>query len=424
MKPETLFHQLLGLNNCWQIDQVEYSDHHFTFKISETEHLFQKECCCKDGESVKLYDHVETRSWRHLNVFSKECLIECALPRVRCTKCGRVYRITPPWEGKGKHFSKEFEAFALTLCREMPVSKAAEILGETDNRLWRMLKKDVSEAHENLKMNSVGCVGVDEMSIRKGHNYLTVFADLEKRRVIFATKGRDSSVWDRFATVLERHEGDRNAIHHVSMDMSTAYQKGVRENCRNAVVVFDKFHIIAHANKALDEICRSERMHGSLQARKQLRKTRWLWRKNPENLTEKQRDRMEKIDHEMLYTSQAYQMKLSLQNIYKLPFKSQASRRIDSWCNHVRKKAKKAPKSLLMPMIKISEMIQRHKEGILAHWDGKITNAFMEGLNSVFSATKRKARGYRNPENLITMLYFVAGKLDIKMAMYTTETCH
>ena len=188
--------------------------------------------------------------------------------------------------------------------------------------------------------------------------------------------------------------------------------------------MFDKFHIIAHVNKALDEICRSERMCGDLQARKQLRKTRWLWRKNPENLTEKQRDRMEKTDHEMLYTSQAYQMKLSLQNIYRLPFKSQASRRIDSWCNHVHKKAKKAPKSLLMPMIKISEMIQRHKEGILAYWDGKITNAFMEGLNSVFSATKRKARGYRNPEYLITMLYFVAGKLNIKMAMYTTETCH
>ena len=115
-----------------------------------------------------------------------ECVLQCALPRGKCLDCRHVYRVQPPWEGKGKHFSKEFEAFALTLCREMPVKRASDILGESDQSLWRMLKAYVSEAHEQLEMSKVTCVGVDEMSIRKGHCYASVFADLKARRVLYA----------------------------------------------------------------------------------------------------------------------------------------------------------------------------------------------------------------------------------------------
>ena len=86
------------------------------------------------------------------------------------------------------HFTKEFEAFALLLLREMPVSQVAQIVGETDTRLWRMLFRQVDAACAEADFSNVCCVGVDEMSVRKGHEYVSVFADLVRKRVLFSTE--------------------------------------------------------------------------------------------------------------------------------------------------------------------------------------------------------------------------------------------
>ena len=96
----------------------------------------------------------------------------CALPRGRRGDDGKVYRVTPPWEGRSKHLTQEFEAFAVTLMREMPVKRAAQILGESDTRMWRMLFAHVKAAHARLSFDTVVWVGADEMNRRKGHNYL------------------------------------------------------------------------------------------------------------------------------------------------------------------------------------------------------------------------------------------------------------
>ena len=202
------------------------------------------------------------------------------------------------------------------------------------------------------------------------------------------------------------------------MDMSRAYQKGVRENCRHAQITFDKFHVIAKANEAVDEVCRNERRRGTNEASAQLKQTRWLWRKNPQNLTDEQQQHMDTLDQEMLQTAQAYQMKLQLQNLYQSPYRSWAKRGLQAWCRRAQKMAQTSWRGLLKPIGKLANMIEKHLEGILAHWESHVTNAYMEALNSVFSATKRKARGYRTTENLIPMLYFVAGKLNIPSAMY------
>jgi transposase len=416
MKPETMFGEMLGLGRNWRVTQTRYeaSSNLFVISVEETPQLWEGERCPRDGaQPVVCHDHVELRRWRHLNVFNKECVIECALPRGRCSLCGHTYRVTPPWEGLSKHFSKEFEAFALTLAREMPVKKAAEILGEHDTRIWRMVQAHVATAHQRQDWSAVTTVGVDELSARRGHRYVTVFADLDRARVLYATPGKDATTWNRFAAEMPRHDGHPHALTHVSMDMSPAYQKGVRENCRNAQVVFDKFHLIAHANQAVDEVRQAETRRGEPAARDQLRGSLWLWRKNPENLTPQQKVRMDRIDHTLLHTSKAYQCRLVLQEIYRLPYRSQARRRLARWCRWLHRAAAKAPHLLLRPMAKLAAMVERHFEGILAHWDNRHTNAFMEGLNSVFSAVKRKARGYRTTQNLICMLYFTAGKLNL-----------
>ena len=189
--PEELFHQLLGLGESWRVIRTDYESDKNTFVIcvEETPKLWDEETA-KWGQRVTCYDHVEPMSWRHLNVFNKECVIVTALPRGKRENDGVIYRVTPPWEGRGKHFTKEFEAFALTLMREMPVKKAGEILGETDQRMWRVLHAHVEAARAQADWSEVVAVGADEMNRRKGHNYVTVFADLEGKRVLFGVEGQ------------------------------------------------------------------------------------------------------------------------------------------------------------------------------------------------------------------------------------------
>ncbi len=392
----------------------------FLLKVEETSGLWPAESL-RAGGPVNCYDHVEPMRWRHLNVFNCECVIECRLPRGKRAD-GTVYRVTPPWEGKNKHFTKEFEAFALALMREMPVNRAGEILGERDGRMWSMVHRHVEAARATVSMADVRAVGVDEMSRRKGHHYVSVFADMEKRKVLFATEGKDAETWQGFREDLEVHGGKAASIEEVSMDMSPAYIKGVREQCPQASVVFDKFHVVFNANEAVNRVRKLERKKGTDQNRQQLEGTLWLFRKNPENWNDHDWERYDRIDLESLRTGQAYSMRLTLQNIYeKATSKIAARRRFKIWITWIRKAASRAKDGLLMPMCRLADMVERHLDGIVAYWDRRTTNAYMEALSSVFSAVKRKARGYRTSFYLINMLYFVAGKLPIPMASYSAQ---
>lgn len=416
MTPEKLFHELLGLGMNWEVTECEYDRVGGVVKLAvkETEHFWAAERSPEAGAMVSCYDHTEEMTWRHLDVFEHQCEIRCRLPRARCSKTGKVYRVRPPWEGLSRHFTKGFEAMALLLMREMPMAAVARKLKEHDTRLWRMLKAHVAAAHPQADWSEVCCVGCDEMSVRKGHRYVSVFCDLIGKRVLLAVPGKDKSVWEEFTRALEEHNGHPRAISEVSIDMSPAYIAGVKENCGERTrIVFDKFHVLAHVNEAVDEVRRAEMRLGGSQCREALKETRWIWRKNPDNHTEKQQHKRQRLESLNLITAKAYQMRLTLQDIYFLPSESQAKRKLRAWCRWVHRFAAKHPSLLFKPMRKCAQMIERHLQGILAHWRHRTTNAFMEGLMSVFSATKRKARGYRSTSNLITMLYFVSGNLRI-----------
>lgn len=415
MIPEKVFHQILALGENWQVTAVDYAQKELkvSIRVTETSMLWAAESCPQCGShSVGGYDHAPERRWRHLNVCQLESEIVCALPRGQCRDCHKVYTVRAPWEGRSPRCTQEFEAFALTLAREMPVKKAAQILGETDQRLWRIIFAHVDAAWERLSWEEVIWVGADEMNRRKGHNYLTVFADLVARRVLFAVEGKDASVWKSFVDELVKHNGHPKAITQVAIDMSPAYQKGVEENLGNAAVVFDKFHLVSHVVEAVDKVRRLE-THSCPEARNQLSRSQWLWRKNPENWTDKEGLRWKNLEDKPLLTGLAYTMRLTLQEIYQCGSVTRARKRFVDWCAWVRDMAAVMGETLLTPMVEVAGTVERHLEGILGHWKDGLTTGFLEGLNSLFSATKRKARGYRSSEYQITMLYFVAGKLQL-----------
>ncbi|HEU4345300.1 MAG TPA: ISL3 family transposase [Candidatus Binatia bacterium] len=415
MIPEKAFERLLGLDECWEVTAAEYESEpveRFVLIIGETEKLWPKlvcpdpKCTCT---KVVCHDHAPVREWRHLDAFGKRTVLLCEPPRARCTACEKVWRVPVPWEGEGKHFTRDFEAFALTLMREMPMTKAGDILGETDTRLWRLLFAHVDKAYAALDLSELVHLGVDEMSSRKGHHYLTVFADLVKKRVVFATEGKDHTTFQRFAEEILTHNGHPKAITAVAMDMSSAYQKGAREELGNARIVFDPFHVSALVSQAVDEVRRREAAGGQAA----LAKTIYLFRKNPENLSEQEQERLDELDLKHLATGQAYLIRLELRDIYQHTIKPERARdRLERWVKWVRRKCERFG-AALAPLAKVANTVEQHLEGILAHWSGWLSTAFLEGLNSVFSAVKRKARGYRSSEYMIAILYFVAGKLAI-----------
>ena len=414
MIPEKAFDRLLGLDERWEIVAAEYEAEptgRFVLIARETDRLWPTLSCRCGSKDIVCHDHAELRTWRHLDAFGKRTDIQCAGPRARCRKCLQVWRVRVPWEGEGKHFTRDFEAFALTLIREMPMKKAGEILGEHDTRLWRMVFAHVDKAYGALDLSEVTQLGVDELSARKGHDYLTVFADLVKRRVVFATEGKDHTTFERFAEEILKHNGHPQAIQAIAMDLSRAYQKGAREELPNAQIVFDPFHVTALVSRAVDEVRRREAASGA-EAKEALQKTLYLFRKNPENLTEAEQGRLEELDLKHLATGQAYLIRLELRDIYEHTVKPERVRyRLESWVNWVRSKCERFGECLA-PMKKAADTIEKHLEGILAHWtSGWLSTGFLEGLNSVFSAVKRKARGFRSSVYMIAMLYFVAGKL-------------
>lgn len=415
MTPEQLFHELLGLGQQWRVTRCEYTfDEGVRLWVEETEQLWSGESVAA-GQPVRCYDHVaEELVWRHLNVFEHRCEIHCRLPRGQRATDDKVYRVTPPWEGLAKHFTQAFEAMTLLLLRQMPVAAVARHIGETDTRLWRMLHAHVALAWPKADWSGVVCVGCDELSARKGHRYVSVFCDMLGKRVLFAAPGKDKSTWEAFVKVLGEHNGHPRAITEVSIDMSPAYIAGVHENLGDqAVIVFDKFHVIAHANQAVDETRRTERTRVDKAGRELLKQSRWILLKNPSNHTAKQAARYVGLLKSNLASVKAHQMRLILQEIYTIPNAVLARRKLRAWCRWVRWVASKHLQPLFVAMVKTAGMIERHIEGVLAHWTHHTTNAFMEGLNSVFSAVKRKARGFRSTKNLIAMLYFTSGNLDI-----------
>ena len=415
MIPEKVFHQILALGEGWRVGRVDYieKESKVTIGIEETPALWPTQSCPHCGrKQVGGYDHAPERRWRHLNVCQLESEIVCALPRGQCKECKKVYTVRAPWEGRSRGLTQEFEAFALTLMREMPVKKAGEILGETDHKLWRVLFAHVDAAWAALSWENVVWVGADEMNRKKGHHYLTVFADLEARRVLWAVEGKDASVWERFAQELRAHNGHPKAITQVAIDMSPAYTRGVKDNLGNAAIVFDKFHVVTQVTEAVEEVRRKETRQDAT-AREHLEKTCWLWRKNPDGWTEQEAARWEQLRDKPLVTGLAYAMRLELQKAYASATATTARSRFADWCQWVRVEAQALSSGLLDPMRKAANMVERHMEGILGHWKEGLTTAFLEGLNSLFSATKRKARGYRSSVYQIAMLYFVAGKLEI-----------
>ncbi len=295
-------------------------------------------------------------------------------------------------------FTLLFEAMIMALADEMPVCSIAEMVGVHDTRIWRIIEHYVKKDVDSLDLSDVTKVGVDETSSTRGHHYVTLFVDMDTSKVIFVTKGKNADTLQAFKDHLETHKGNADQILEFSSDLSPAFISGIAKYFPKAHITFDKFHVMKLLNAAVDETRRAEQAQ-----EKDLKSSRYVWLKNPNNLSQKERTKLESLSSRKLKTGRAYRMKLLFQELFTYDEERAliGLKKWYVWATHSR----------LEPIKAFAKTLKKHWDGIVRWFKTNLTNGILEGLNSLVQAAKARARGYRSIEYFKIMIYMVAGKM-------------
>jgi transposase len=411
---EALFTSALGLQAPWVVSKVELdiAKRRIDFDVRCEATKLPCPACKEPGQGV--HDRIR-RDWRHLDFFQYEAWLHADVPRVDCDACGKTTQVEVPWARPGSGFTLLFEALAMSLCQMLPVAQAAQQLRVESKRLWRRIEHYVGVARAKDTMDGVKVIGIDETSIRSGQNYVTVVHDLEAKRLLFLTEGSDHKTVTAFKADLIAHGGDPAEIEHVCMDMGAAYIKGVTEVLPEAEISFDRFHVIAMANKAMDEV-RSAEMRDQPRVvravvgteRKVIRGMMWGMRKDPSNWNKKEMNTMYHVQRSNLKSARAWRLKEGLRSAYAAGVQSNcadiAEEALRSWISWARR-------CRLEPFKKLAATLRDRLPGVVRGMlDGR-SNAYVEAMNGMLQQTKRAARGFRTVKNFAAIAYLRMSRL-------------
>jgi transposase len=404
-----LFERSMGLDDAWEVtgtwfEEVEGGSDELHVRVARRRGRAVP--CPECGRRCGVHDTRE-RTWRHLDIWQFRTYVHCAVPRTDCPEHG-VRTVLMPWEVRpNSHFTALFEAQVLAACmRGSTVKAVAESLGEDDRRLWDMLRRAVGQAREAADYSGVRRVGVDETSRAKGHTYISTMLDLDGRRCVAVTDGNDRGAVGRMCEQLEAHGGDRTAIVEVTRDMGRAFSSAVTREMPQATQTIDRFHVMQLFTNATDAVRCDERRESD-EKRAALSRTKYVWLKREENLTEWQRETRERLapNRSHLRTARACQMTEAMRDVYSRATAGEAGPELDrlvSWMAH----------SNVPEMRVVAKTLRLNREGILNYFGARLTNAYLEGANSLIQSIKKAARGFRNVEYFKTFIFLRLGGLN------------
>ena len=396
----SLFTQALGLQAPWEVADVAFDPAAGRIDLRVGFSRGARFACPDCGAEDQGVHDTLTREWRHLNFFQYQAYLHAKVPRVHCSACGKTSQVAVPWARAGSGFTLLMEALLVTLCQAMPVRQVAQLLAVSDMRVWRTLDHYVAQARAQEDFSGVSCIGLDETAARRGHDYISLFHDLDAGRLLFACEGRKAAVVEAFAEDLEAHGGCAENIQAVCVDMSASYRAGVETHLPWAEITFDEFHVIQLVNQAVDTVRRQE-----LKSNSALKRSRYLWLKDKHAWSDRQILQFDDLKRLNLKTHRAFQLKEALREIFRTAADRQAAEplltRWYSWARRCR----------IEPIKQVAKSLKNHWDGILNAFDSKLTNGRVEAANGQIQAAKAKARGYGTTRHLITIAYLIAGKL-------------
>jgi transposase len=340
----------------------------------------------------------ETRLFRSLPIGNRPTHLLFSVPRVECHACRLVRQVSIDFADPRRRYTHAFERYALELSKSMTIKDVADHLGVGWDAVKDIQKRHLQRHFTKPKLKHLRLLGVDEISIGKGHRYLTVVLDLESGAVVFVGDGKGADALDPFWRRL-RPSGAK--IEAVALDMSKAYILAITENLPEAALVFDRFHVVKLFNDRLSDFRRELQREAEEGLHKDVLKgTRWLLLKNPENLDPKRRER-ERLE-EALRINQplaaAYYMKEDLRQIWEQPDKTTAALVLADWI-------RRADASGIKILHKMAATLGAHRHGILAYYDHPISNGPLEGTNNKIKTMQRQAYGFRDREFFKLKIY-------------------
>ncbi len=404
MRDKDLYARILGIEEPWfvrEVDlQLQAGEVSVYLDIKSDESLKCPVC----GKETPRYDRRERR-WRHLDTCQYRTVIVAEVPRVQCSEHG-VRQISVPWSESGSRFTALFEALVIDWLREANMSAVGRQLSLSWDKIDGIMDRAVRRGLERRERITPKRIGIDETSFQKRHEYVTVVTDHERGHVLYVADDRRQGSLDGFYKGLDKEQ--LGSIESVAMDMWQAYINSTREHVPDAEnkIAFDKFHVAKHLGDAVDKVRRRENKLLQKHGRDDLKRTKYLWLKNPEKMDEELWRDFESLRNSSLKTARAWAIKelaMSLWNYVSRGWAEKAWRKCLNW----------GMRSKLEPVKKVARMLKDHLWGILNAIVLKVSNAKSEGINFKIQKLKSRACGYRNRSRFRRAIYFHLGGLDL-----------
>jgi transposase len=400
MMTAKLFEAALGIAPPWYINGVDFDVATKSLTLN-VDFVAGSRFAVPEVEGAHPAHDTVTKRYRHLNFFQHECYLVVRVPRVRLPD-GGIRQVEPDWAGRLAGFTLLFEALIMSMCREMTFAAVSRLVGLSWYQVTAICKRYVDLGLQQADFSEVKRLAADETSKARGHDYITLVADADQHRVLFVTEGKDAETIRDFATDFAAHGGDPAAVESISIDMSPAFIKGVTHYLPSARITFDKFHVIAHANTAVEKTRRIEQRTDP-----SLKGLRWKLLRDRASLTVEARADLDAFVAQVATkrTARAWLYKEQLREIMERKQVNVVRTMLTQWATNVMR-------SKVEPMKMVAKMIRFHLDGIVAWTQTRQTNGFLEAINGLFQAAKRKARGYGNFSTIRAVVFLLAGKLD------------
>jgi transposase len=390
--------KMLAIEKPWYLESTKIQK---TTKVVDIHIGFERGSkfkCSQCNKECNIYDS-SPRRIRHLDIFDFRCYLNIKVPRVKCDDHGVKTIGSTVLFRQGSHYSYLLENKIMRLCAEMSMSAISKEIGEPDNNLWRVFHHYIKMGIEHsIELSTTARIAVDETASKRGHNYVSVFTDMDSGDVILVEEGRTKDVFSKLYGWLFDKGGHPKNIELFSMDMSKSYKAGRKENFAHSQEVYDRFHIKKALNEAVNDVRKKEVVHCE-----ELKKTKYIWLKNERNLKVEEKKKLTDFLEEGSYeTAIAYQLKTSFDQLWKVQSKA-VEPLLKQWLQA-------AIDTTLKPLNEFVNTVINNYDGIIMSFKTGITNAISEGINSVIQLARTRARGFRNIGNFKAMIYFLGNQ--------------
>ena len=353
--------------------------------------------------SRTVHSRQREREWRDLTVREQVLVLHYAPVRVVCRGCGvKVERV--PWAAPWQRITRALSLALARLARELSWKRVAAHYGVDWKTVLAAVRSAVVRGLAQRRWKALHVIGIDEVSRSKGHRYLTLVYDLERRRLVWVGENRDAETMVRFFTWLGQRRA--NGIQVVCCDMWAPYLGAIESYLPQAKVVFDRFHVVQHLNRALDDVRRRTWRRLPDAQKSAFKRTRWLWLKNPWNLEPGERRRLSALCRRNMPIVRAYLLKEGFQGFWEHRHPIDAALYLRHWL-------RAAKRSRLEPFNRFARMIEAHLEGLLTWTALRVSNGALEGMNNRIKLVSHRAFGFRRPTTYITAIWHSCGGLPL-----------